>query len=331
MNNETGSGALEGETDPFADVGTRPVSPRVKPLADAYDEQIGDRDRSLWRWFTRSTAEFQLSCVDPEQAQVARDAKVLATMFITVIDDVAECHGDRETVAELLKVPFEHQRADPTRAGVASEYVEYQQELWSALRDAYADGPRAEEFVELLLFDIRQAFQAVEYSALMAQYPTLATERELWTYDAHNMMVCCFADIDLANASSFDIDDLAVVRRVVFRTQRLARIGNWIATWERELTEGDCSSAVVVRALETGVIDASQLRAVQERSSEASVDSVVAAIRESSVEEHFVDRWDDEYAAAATFASAADSVDLQTYLEGFETIFRAQLANRPSS
>ncbi|WP_440764231.1 hypothetical protein [Natronorubrum sp. DTA7] len=331
MKNTAGFPPLEVETDPFAEADSRPLPKTVRPIADAYDERIADRDRSLWRWFYRATAEFGLSCVDTDHVRRTRSAKVLATMFITVVDDVAERYGDRATLAELLKVPFEHQHADPTRASVAGEYVRFQQEVWAALRALYDDGPRAGEFAALFRFDLRQALQSVDYSALLAQHPGLASERELWTYDAHNMMVLCFADIDLAHSSSFDSADLAAVREVVTRAQRMARVGNWIATWERELAEGDYSSGVVVRALESGVVSTDELRALEARPTGDAVEPIVAAIRESDIEGSFVDRWRREYDDAARFVDAVESVDLRTYLEGFETIFRAQLANRPSN
>ncbi|SDJ54287.1 terpene synthase family protein [Natronorubrum texcoconense] len=331
MKNISDRPLLEVETDPFADAASQSLPETVRPIADAYDERIADRDRSLWRWFYRATAEFGLSCVDADCVRRTRSAKTLATMFITVVDDVAERYGDRETLAELLKVPFEHQDADPTRAGVAGEYVRFQRELWAQLRTLYDDGPRAEEFAELFRFDLRQAFQSVDYSALVAQHPGLASERELWTYDAHNMMVLCFADIDLAYSSSFDAAELAAVREVVTRAQRMARVGNWIATWERELAEGDYSSGVVVRALESGVISIDELRALEARPTDDAVEPIVTAIRESDIEAYFVDRWRCEYDEAAQFVGAAESVDLRAYLEGFETIFRAQLANRPSN
>ncbi|WP_121741096.1 hypothetical protein [Natronorubrum halophilum] len=322
--------ALDGKTNPFADVAARPLPENVVPLADAYDERIADRDRTLWHWFHRIEPEIRLSCVEPERTRRACEAKILAMMFITVADDVAERYGDRATFAELRNVPFEHQHADPTRDDVDGEYVRFQRDLWSQFLELYDAGARADEFADLLRFDLRQALQAVDYSALLAHHPGLASERELWTYDAHNMLVFVFATIDLANASAFDSTDLSAVRRVVARCQRMARIGNWIATWERELAEGDYSSGVVVRAFETDLLSVDELRAIRTRSSETPIEPIVTKIRESGIEEYFVDRWRSEYTEAAQFIDEIDSVDIGAYLEGFETVFRAQLAKGAS-
>ncbi|WP_222918470.1 terpene synthase family protein [Natrinema sp. SYSU A 869] len=331
MNTESKYPTLEVETDPFSNAPRRTLSETVRPLADAYDERIADRDRSTWRWFDTVEPEFRLSCVDDEYGRRVRDAKVLATMFITVIDDVAERHGDRATLKELLLVPFDSRPADPTRKGVDGTYVRFQQELWDALLECYAASPRADEFADLFRFDVRQALQSVDYSALLAQYPGLAGERELRTYDVYNMMLFPFADIDFANALAFEPRELSTVRDVVAHGQRMARIGNWIATWERELAEGDYSSGVVIRALESEVVSHKELRAIRTATTDATVDPVVDRIRDSGIEAEFVDRWCREYEAATEYCDEIESIDVRAYLEGFEPIFRSQLARRPSA
>ena len=336
MEIETEFPPLEVESDPFADAQTRTLSEAVRPLTDAYDDRIGDRDRSTWRWFDAVEPLFRLSCVGDEHARRVRDAKVLATMFITVIDDVAERYGDRATLEELLLVPHESRPADPTREGVDGEYVRFQRELWDALLSRYRESPRAAEFEPLFRFDVRQALQSVDYSALLGRYPGLVGERELWTYDVYNMMLFPFADIDLANAPAFETDDLATVRDLVARGQRLARIGNWIATWQRELAEGDYSAGVVARALETGVVSIDDLRTVRAAATDSTdaadetVDRVVDRIRDAGLEAEFVERWRREYDAATDLEGEIDSVDVRAYLEGFRPIFRSQLARRPA-
>ncbi|ADB61263.1 hypothetical protein Htur_2385 [Haloterrigena turkmenica DSM 5511] len=320
--------SLEDEIDPFANAPTRTLSETVRPLANAYDERIGDRDRSTWRWFDAVEPEFRLSCVDDERGRHVRDAKVLATMFITVIDDVAERHGDRATLEELLLVPFDSRPADPTRDGVDGEYVRFQQELWDALLSQFRESSRAEEFEPLFRFDVRQALQSVDYSALLARYPGLAGERELQTYDVYNMMLFPFADIDLATSSGFEMRDLSAVRDVVAHGQRMARIGNWIATWERELAEGDYSSGVVVRALESGVVSVDELRALRREPSEEAVSVIAERIRGAGIEAAFVEQWRREYERGADYCGEIESIDVRAYLDGFVPIFRSQLARR---
>lgn len=327
MRNEHQSSARDVDSDPLGAVRQQELPQSVIPLIDTYDDIVGDRDRFLWRWLYHLFPSVRLSCVDTDRGQRVRTAKLVATMFATVADDVAEQHGDRATFHELAAIPFDHRRPDPDRSGVDGDVVRFLTDLWEQFSVIYGDSPRAEEFAELLQFDLEQALQAIEYSYLANEHPTLVSERELWRYDTHNMLIFVYADIDLANASSFDAGELSLLRRVIDRTQRMARIGNWLSTWKRELAEGDYCSGVVVHALENDVVSLDQIQAIRRDSDDAAVDSVVDAIVESGVEGHFLERWQTEYEEAKRFESAIESVDIDAYLEGFETVFDYHMAS----
>ncbi|ELZ05609.1 hypothetical protein C482_01816 [Natrialba chahannaoensis JCM 10990] len=332
--------ALDSETDPITDREQDPLPESVTDLLARYEDIIGDRGDSLWRWLYGAFPEFRLSCVADKYGSRVRTAKLLSSLFITIADDVAELHGDRETFAQLANVPFDSQCADPNCAGVDSPVVDLAIDVWSRFRELYDAGPRATEFGDLLAFDLRQVLDAIEYSLLANRDPNLVSEQELWTYDSANMMVFVHALTDLANAPTFDRAELASLRQVLDRTQRMARIGNWLATWQRELAEGDYSSGVVVRAIETGVIDPTELQHLRSAARLESMadsesvttterfDTLVRAVKRSSVEAYFLDRWRIECADAARFDNALASIDLGAYLGGFETILCSHVAKR---
>ncbi len=318
---------LDIETDPI-DVARPSLPDFLSELLERYDDVVADRDQAQWDWLYNAFPAFRLSCVDTERARQVRIAKLLSTLFITVADDVAERHGDRETFAELANVPFDHQHADPSHPAVDGDIVRFGIDVWNCFRGIYDDSPRAHEFSEQLRFDVRQVLAAIEYSALTNHSPELVSEHELWRYDAYNMMVFVHADTDLANAPAFDVQELSALRQALDRTQRMARIGNWLATWKRELGEGDYSSGVVVRAVETNVVPATELRALGANPNPDALRAVVRAIENSTVEEYFLDQWRVECADAARFEKSLESVDLAGYLDGFETILRSHIATR---
>lgn len=299
----------------------------VLPLLDVYDDVLGDRDRFLWQWLYHLFPTFSLSCLDDARARDVRNAKLIASIFVTVADDVAERHGDRATFDELTSIPFDHRRPDPERRDVDGDVVRFLTDVWDEFSALYDAGPRSREFAELLQFDLQQTLQAIEYSYLANRYPGLVSERELWTYDAHNMLVFPLAGIDLSNAPSFDSSELSSLRQVLDRTQRMARIGNWISTWKRELAEGDCSSGVVVHALENDIVSPEQVQAVRRNPTDATVDPVVEAITDAGVEEYFLDRWEAEYETVGRYEPEIESVDVGAYLEGFETVLSYHVAS----
>lgn len=65
----------------------------------------------------------------------------------------------------------------------------------------------------------------------------------------------------------------------------MARIGNWLTTWERELTEGDFSSGIVVCAIRRRVITASEAK-------RGDVDRLVDRITAHGIEAEFIREWE---------------------------------------
>ncbi|WP_086887202.1 hypothetical protein [Natrarchaeobaculum aegyptiacum] len=300
----------------------------IQPLLAEYETTVGDRDPYLWQWLAHLFPTFTLSCVDDGRRERTQEAKLLASLFVTTIDDLAERHGDEATFREATKIPFDHATADPNRAGVDADVIRYLESVWEAAEERLAESPRYEEFSDLLRFDLEQIVAAMTYAGLADDHLGIVSMDDLWRYDVHNMMICFYATVDLCNASAFDATELAGLRRVVAHAQRLARICNWLVTWERELEEGDPVSGVVVHALETGVVSFDQLRAVQADPTPETVEPVVDTIRDSHAETHFLERWHAEYDAAASHTDGVESVDLETYLEAFDPILDYHLESR---
>lgn len=320
MRNKFEVSTCDPEANPLATVRKQDLPDTVLPLIESYDEIAADRDRFLWQWLYHLFPTFRFSCVDDSRARTVRDAKLVATIFAVVADDVAEQHADRATFDELTAVPFDHRHSNPDRDDVDGDVIQFLSDVWEQFSVRYDSGPRSEEFEDLLLFDLKQVFQAIEYSYLANDYSGLVSERELWRYDAYNMLIFVYADIDLANAPSFDSSELSLLRQVCDRTQRMARIGNWVSTWKRELAEGDCSSGVVVHALETDIISHETIQMIRESRTDEVVPPVIETIDESDVVDHFLRCWRAEYEKAMQFELEIDTVDVGGYLDGFERI-----------
>ena len=291
----------------------------IIPLLDQYDGCIGDRNRFFWQWLDYLFPVFTLSSVDPERLERVQRAKLLASIIVTVLDDVAEKHDDRSTLREAAKVPFPYESPEPDRNGVDGNIVRYVQTVWEEFEEI-TPGPREEEFMEIMRFDLRQVFTAIEYSYIANHHLDLVTESELMDYDVHNMAVFVYADLDLMASPTFANADLSNLRDVIRHAERTARIANWVTTWERELGEGDCSSGVVVYALSVGIVSLDELEAIRENATEEYVQPVREAIQEHDIEEYFQQRLEVEFAAARERGKEIDSVDIDAYLDGFATV-----------
>lgn len=313
---------------PLERVEKQPLPEHVLPLIDSYEEIVDDRDRFLWKWAHSLFPKFTLSCVDPGRVEEVQDAKLVALLFVSILDDVAEKHQDLTTFEEATKIPFDHRSVNLERDGVDSDVLILASDVWNQLAPTINEGPRSGEFEDIVRFDLKQVLNAMEYSYVANQHLEMISEYELRTYDAHNMMLFGFADMDLVHSPVFDQSDLAVLRRVITRAQRMVRIGNWITTWERELIEGDFTSGVVAHALEHDIVSVDDLRASQEETSDTDVETLVGTIQDHNVEDVFLNLWHQELATGRELEDEIASVDVGTYLDGIETVMEYHLASR---
>lgn len=297
-------------------------------LINEYETTVGDREEFLWKWAHHLFPTFTLSSVPSEHVERLQNHKLVGLMFVSVLDDTAEKHGDLATFEEAAKIPFDHRTVNTERNGVNREVVEFANELWDRLKPAFYGAPRSAEFEDILRFDLKQVLNAMDYSFVANQNLEFMTGSELQTYDAHNMMLFAFAGIDLVHSPGFDRLELSRLRRVIKRAQRMVRIGNWITTWERELYEGDFTSGIVAYALENSIVSPDELRKLRSDDDAGSVEQTAELIRDHAIEEAFLRQWQDELDAAREYETDVDSVDVGAYLDGIESVMDYHLASR---
>ena len=292
----------------------------VATLADEYDQHFGDRDRFLWRWIYSLFPEFTLSSVSADHMSHVRTQKTVLTMYVTVLDDLIEHHDDTQTFEEARRLTRDSVPPDPERAAVDPEQFAFIERLWRTFEDGVADAPRYQEFADIFEYDIQQTTNAMEYSAVINRHPHVANLSGARQYDAHNMVMFPYADVHLMYSPTFELEDFGPIRDLLWDLQEMARIGNWLTTWEREITEGDYTAGIVVLALQEGIVTPTELR--------ESGQAVVEKIKAHDIEQRFYDRWTDRYESVRACDHNADSVDCTALVAGMETVFEYHLASR---
>jgi hypothetical protein len=244
-------------------------------------------------------------------------------MFVTVLDDLIENHGDRRTFEQARRLVQDPEAVDRSRVAVSDEYFDFIEQLWTEFSEGLEDAPRGEEFEEVFDYDCRQTLNAMDYSAVVNDNPRIANLGGAEHYDAHNMVMFPYADVDLMYSPDFDLADFGTVRDLLWDLQEMARIGNWLTTWEREITEGDYSAGIVVLALQEGVVTPEELEAAEDDEA-----AVIERIRDEEIEATFRDRWAQRYRAVRDREFDTDSVDLDALVDGMETVFQYHEASR---
>nr|WP_225308090.1 hypothetical protein [Haloarcula sp. CBA1131] len=116
--------------DLLEEVRTTSLPDRVAELADEYERVCGERDRFLWQWIYSLFPEFTLSSVHPDHADHVRTQKTVLTMYVTILDDIVENDGDRDTFEEARRLVQDPSSVDPSRAAVSEEYFSFIERVW---------------------------------------------------------------------------------------------------------------------------------------------------------------------------------------------------------
>jgi len=296
----------------------------VDALADDYAAVFGERDRFLWRWIYSLLPHFTLSSVPEKHTESARIQKTILTIYITLMDDLAEKRGDSRTFEEIRRVVSRPDSVRADRPGVDADVVSLAERLWTAFETRLAAAPRYDEYYEVLEYDVRQAQNAMDYSRLVNERLSMANLGGSSHYCPHNMVMFPYADVDLMYSPAFDRTEFGSIRELIWTLQKMARIGNWLSTWERELQEGDYTAGVVVYALRQGIISVEGL----ESADPERCDEIAQQIKTRGVEARFAAEWCRLYDSVVEHGAEAESIDLDDYVAGMETVMAHHMASR---
>jgi hypothetical protein len=297
------------------------LSGDLQHWVDGYS-RVGQRNPYLWKWCRQGVEVTALSTIDPGLYDHVCDTKVLGVVLTVLLDDLADRKGDGDLLEQLLAPSFSERRM--SLASVSPQdraYAEFAVEVWEGIKERVRSYPRFQEFASQWRFDYMQLFNAMRYSHLVNENPSLMNLTEHDLYTPHNMHIMISATIDLMCSPSFDRGELAPLREALWSAQCMGRIGNLVTTWERELGERDYTSGVYARALARGDVTLAQL----EENDQA---AIAAAIRRGGNEEYFLDRWTQHRRRILEISERVRTVDLKSLARGYERLIRLHLGSR---
>lgn len=305
------------------------LPPVIDDLIRDYHQFESARPQFMWKWVHKLAPENTLPCVDSTYTEKVPIDKTIAILFITLLDDLLEKEQDNTTFQVASHIPFEREKSPITETfheEYNRDYVAFTQRVWDLLIERIQRSPDYDTYSELFRYDVKLANNAIEYSNFVTHHPELATTQELERYESHNMMMFAYADIDLMHTRNGVGDDFAKLREAIWHAQLMARIGNWLSTWERELTEGDYSAGIVVYALENGIISSDELKALD--SDKRNVEEFIDRVHAKNVEEIFIERWYEQYSKLREIDSELHELDLTRFIKGTKEVFRYHLASK---
>ena len=311
--------AVDSAGEYAQEIDTVALPPAVQETVTEYERVVGERDEFLWKWIHNLFDEFTLSSVAGDVADTVRTQKTLLTIFITTLDDLAEVSGDAETFARARNIPF----GGTEQTGGDEAVLEFLEALWGEIESGLETAPRYDEFADVFEYDVRQTINAMDYSRVLNEMPWAANRAEAERYDAYNMALFTYATVDLMYSPTFRQRELGTLRSLLCELQQMARIGNWLTTWERELAEGDVSSGIAVCALQRGVITPAE---VSDPDPDA-VERLVERIESHGIEAEFIREWEIRSRAVRKRTGELKSIDASAIIDGLEHVMNHHLAS----
>src|SRR6056297_92270 len=180
-----------------------------------------------------------------ERKESVRNTKTLLDIFIMLVDDVSEKEDKDILLKELLKIPFDFNNYNLDKLTEEDkEYFKFTEKAWKKIIESIKEYPYYRKIKDLFEFDVRQLISAFQYGKLITKNSYNMNKEEYWTYFPQSMQIIINSDIDLMCKINFDFKKIGSFREAVLKAQKMARIGNWLTTWEREAKERDFTSLV---------------------------------------------------------------------------------------
>jgi hypothetical protein len=295
-------------------------SDALSPWIATY-ETIGLRGGYIWKWCLHGVDLTTLSCVTETLRSDACDTKVLAGMFNVLVDDVADQQGNGELLAALRKMVHGGDVRFAEFAPYERRYGEFTRQVWDEIWSRAKRYPCYSRYAPLLEFDLAQLFNTVHYSHLVNSNPYILNVVEHDDYSPQGMGLLSFAMIDLMCSPRFIAGELGKLREAMWHAQWMARIGNLVTTWHREVGERDYSSGVFAHAVARRDLTIDQLIAGNRA-------QIAAAIEGGGHEAYFLRRWKKHRLHVQRLLGHIESVDLGAMIRGLERLLQTELVSR---
>lgn len=256
-------------------------------------EQIGERKLFIWKWLWGVFQGMKMPLLFFKKYEKnVLEIKVLLTMFIVIIDDVSEKQKNQKLLTELLKIPFERKYIEKNNFNKRElDNLKMATSLWEDIERRMKALPKYEKYKSHFEFDFRQTINAIRYSSLINDNYHLLNLTECWIFSSYNMNIFAYSDIDLMITKEIKEEEIGKMRSIIYKAQRMTRIGNWVSTWEREVFENDFANGIFAKAIDTEIITIKELKNIKDEEKL----KIIEKIRKSGIEKEFINNWDEIY------------------------------------
>lgn len=283
--------------------------------------KIGNRTEFLWKWlYFADKVAISVFEVPAESFPNVLKITFLMNMFINLIDDASE-KLSQEAFNEILKIPFENIFKSDELATKENDYIQFTKKIWGELIDIIKKLPSWDVLKEVFEFDIIQLINTTKYSRLSLKNPFILNEFEYWLFLPQNMQFIITLDICLMNKKELNKDTIGKAREMVMIAQKMARIGNDLGTWEREVVAKDFCSGVCAYAISLGMVRSSELDSIES-------ELLIKKIKKSGAINLILQQWENSYRELKTEKDMDQKKLKENLIDAIEKITFYHLAGK---
>ncbi|MDP2951325.1 MAG: hypothetical protein Q8N55_02980, partial [bacterium] len=115
---------------------------------------------------------------------------------------------------------------------------------------------------------------------------------ETWLYSSQSMQFLFNQSIHLMFSEK--TDKLNLLRQINWLSLKMARIGNWLYTWKREIGGGDFTSGVFTLGIDRGIFKLNTLKPANKK-------KIISLIQKSKIEQELLQEWQKCYNELKSF------------------------------
>jgi hypothetical protein len=282
---------------------------QLEPTIKLY-KKIGRRNLYLFDWLLYMYENIYFLGVDVKLINKIAVEKTKLAIFDVLIDDVSDsADTEYDTFnTEILKIPFESKYIDTHKlTPTQREYIRVTKHIWDDYITTVKTFPRYGDFKRAFEFDVYQFINSMRYAHFVNTTPNVSNLLENRTYGHHSMIVILTGLMDLMNIKTFDLEEFPKIRKILYYSQQLARIGNMMNTYPREIIEKDVSSEIMTLAIENKALSREAIQ--NDKNTQEKLKKI------SKLENNFEKLWATLYSEIEKTGKEIKSLDVKEFLK----------------
>lgn len=288
--------------------------------------EFGESNRNIyfWQWLYRTVRTITFPSVIKKYQKSIWSVKLLILLFVTLFDDISDKYKTRnkKLLNEMIKIHFGRDYIRFNKLNQKEKkHINFTIKVWQRINKDIKRYPNYKYLKDIFEYDVAQLINAMEYAYLVNNNLYLINKKEYWAYLPHNMQTFLSLDIDLMCSPRFDFEKLGIFREIAWNAQEMARIGNWVSTWEREVEEKDFTSGVFAYAIDSGILSIDELK-------KGKKSEIIKKIKSSKITRDFLKRWEQCYLEIYKLGKRVDSVYIKEFLLGLKKLIFYHLSSR---